>query len=72
MAENVNRRKCDLPLDKPNTDNNVWPHQYCPAFAPRENAAAGVKECWYCRHADFHLDKPQALDVGICYWPKII
>lgn len=19
--------------------------------------------------ADFHLDKPRALDVGICYWP---
>jgi hypothetical protein len=26
--------------------------------------------CWFCVHADFHLDKPRALDVGICEWPQ--
>ncbi|HMM30768.1 MAG TPA: GHKL domain-containing protein [Clostridia bacterium] len=24
------------------------------------------------RCADFHLDKPRSLDVGVCYWPKKI
>jgi hypothetical protein len=35
---------------------------------PRSGAAE--QTCWYCIHADFHLDKPRALDVGVCYWPK--
>lgn len=25
---------------------------------------------WYCQSADFHLDKPRFLEVGVCYWPK--
>lgn len=27
--------KKDLMFDKPSSDSNVWPHQYCPAFTPR-------------------------------------
>lgn len=68
MDNQTNRRREDLPLDKPNRDGNVWPRQRCPAFTPRGGAI--LNECWYCVYADFHLDKPRALDVGVCYYPK--
>lgn len=55
-------------LTAPNCAGNVWPHQSCPAFAARGGAAEHT--CWYCVYADFHLDKPRALDVGVCYYPK--
>jgi len=62
----------DASLTAPNSEGNVWPKQSCPAFEPRESTVAGQCECWYCRHADFHLGKPRALEVGICCWPKKI
>ena len=62
------RRREDLPLAAPNAGGNVWPKQTCPAFAPRGGAAEHT--CWYCVYADFHLDKPRALDVGVCEWPN--
>ena len=67
MENQVRRRKEDLPFDKPNCDGNVWPKQSCPAFTPRSETL--LLECWYCVYADFHLDKPRALDVGVCYYP---
>lgn len=70
MAELVNLWQVTAPLQAPNSEGNVWPKQNCPAFIPREGAAIGMCECWYCRHADFHLDRPRALEVGICYWPN--
>ena len=54
-------------LCAPNSSGNVWPSQNCPVFTPRGGAVE--KTCWYCIYADFHLDKPRALDVGICDWP---
>jgi len=57
------RRQTDQPLTAPNTDGNVWPGQSCPAFTPREGCHPETRECWYCQHADFHLDRPRALDV---------
>ena len=64
------RRREDRPMPAPNAGGNVWPEQSCPAFTPR--AGAVEETCWYCVYADFHLDKPRALDVGVCYWPKKI
>ena len=64
------RRREDRPMPAPNASGNVWPKQSCPAFTPRSGAAE--ETCWYCVYADFHLDKPRALDVGVCYWPKKI
>ena len=55
-------------LPAPNSYGNVWPKQSCPVFAKRGGAAE--KTCWYCVFSDFHLDRPRALDVGICNWPK--
>ena len=69
MGETVRRRE-DQALSAPNFYGNVWPKQRCPVFMPRSGAAE--RTCWYCIHADFHLDKPRALDVGVCYWPKEI
>jgi len=66
------RQQTDHPLTAPNAQGNVWPKQSCPAFIPRSGAAIGMRQCWYCRHADFHLNRPRALDVGVCYWPKKI
>ncbi len=70
--ENRRRRQEDSPLSAPNAEGNVWPKQVCPAFEPRAGTPEGLQQCWYCRCADFHLDKPRSLDVGICCWPKKI
>ncbi|MCQ4935228.1 hypothetical protein [Anaerotignum propionicum] len=66
------RRREDMALEVPNAEGNVWPKQVCPTFEARTGAPEGLKQCWYCRYADFHLDKPRALDVGVCYWPNKI
>ena len=71
MTGGIRRRREDLPLSAPNAQGNVWPNQVCPAFSPRKEAPSGMAECWYCQYADFHLDKPRALDVVICNWPEI-
>lgn len=68
MEQNKNRRREDMPLEKPNIEGNVWPKQSCPAFTPRGGAL--LNECWYCVYADFHLDKPKPLEVGVCYYPN--
>ncbi|MBU3194860.1 hypothetical protein [Clostridium algidicarnis] len=70
--EEIKSRKEDQHLDKPNKDGNVWPKQTCPAFTSRESAAVGIYECWYCKYADFHLEKPKPLDVGVCRFPKVV
>lgn len=70
MAEQTKRRKEDSPFTAPNSEGNIWPKQVCPAFIPRSGAPLDVRQCWYCRHADFHLGMPRSLDVGVCYWPK--
>jgi len=67
MSETA-RRKDDQALSAPNPEGNVWPRQSCPAFTPRTGGLE--KTCWYCVYADFHLNKPRALDVGVCYYPK--
>lgn len=72
MPNQAERRKSDQPLKVPNAEGNVWPRQSCPAFTPRSATPLGFTQCWYCRYADFHLDKPRALDVGVCCWPKKI
>jgi hypothetical protein len=65
-------RSEDMPLSAPNAEGSVWPKQVCPVFEPRVDTPKKIQQCWYCRCADFHLDKPKALDVGVCYWPKKI
>ena len=67
MSKNDRRRE-DMALSAPNSGGNVGPKQSCPAFTPRGGAVENT--CWYCIYADFHLDKPRALDVGVCDWPK--
>ena len=66
------QRMEDIPLSAPNAEGNVWPKQVCPACEPRTNTPSGLRQCWYCRYADFHLNKPKALDVGMCCWPQKI
>ena len=66
------RRREDSTLKAPNAQGNVWPGQVCPAFEPRSTAPEKLRQCWYCRYADFHLDQPRSLEVGICYWPQKI
>ena len=53
----------------PNKNGNVWPGNLCAAYTPREDAIDSLKECWYCRYADFHLKEERALEIGICKWP---
>lgn len=59
-------------LQIPNRGGNVWPNQICPAFIPREGTCDCEKGCWYCRHADFRLNKEKPLEVGTCEWPDKI
>ena len=70
--DHCRRRHEDAPLSAPNIEGNVWPNQVCPAFEPRGDAPDGLCQCWYCCFADFRLDKPRALDVGVCYFPKAV
>lgn len=57
-------------LDGPPAGGNVWPGQCCPRFAARRSETLKIiPECWFCRHADFHLTRPLALEVGICCYP---
>ena len=56
-------------FEVPNKNGNVWPGNLCPAYTPREDAIERLKECWYCRYADFHLKEERALEIGICKWP---
>jgi len=58
--------------DVPNARGSVWPNDVCPAYTPREGSMEGIKGCWYCRYADFHLKEEKALEVGVCQWPKKI
>ena len=67
MSETTRRRE-DQHLDAPNRDGNVWSHQSCPVFIPR--GGAPTKERWHCIYADIHQEKPRALEVGVCYYPK--
>lgn len=71
MAEQARQRE-DTPLSVPNAEGNIWPRQVCPAFVPRDDTPVGLRQCWYCRCADFHLKRAKALEVGVCYWPKKI
>lgn len=60
-------------LKEPRKDQSVWPGQCCPMFEARYSAAGPVwAECWFCRYADFHLNREKALDVGICCYPRRI
>ncbi len=69
MKSTLSQRE-NMILTAPKSGGNVWPKQSCPAFTPRGGAAETT--CWYCIYADFNLDKPRALDVGICNWPKTV
>lgn len=70
MLKKAITQRSELTYDKPNKDGNVWPRQKCPGFTPRKEAVEGVKECWYCAYADFHLNKARVLEVGVCNWPE--
>lgn len=70
MQEQENKKISNMEFTAPNAEGNVWPRQRCPAFTPRGGAPENT--CWYCVYADFHLDKPRCLEVGVCYWPKKI
>lgn len=59
-------------LQFPKSDQNVFSYEVCPKFVARSSLAIPHKECWYCRHADFHLEKEKPLEVGICCYPAII
>ena len=58
-------------FDKPHSEKNVWRHQYCPMFRLRMTSVHAAPECFFCKYADFHLESMNALDVGICCYPKI-
>ena len=30
----------------------------------------GRQCCWFCRYANFHLLEQNALEVGVCCWPR--
>ena len=48
----------------------VTSHQCCDC-SPRQSVTQPRRECWFCRYADFHLDRPVALETGICRFPEV-
>ena len=67
-ADDVRRKF--LPAPKPG--GSMRPRQSCPTFVPRkEHLPTDSIQCRFCRHADFHLKCPMALNIGICCWPEI-
>ena len=59
-------------LREPTPGGSVWPREACPAFSPRKGwLPVETAQCWYCRHADFHLTSSVALEVGICCYPQV-
>lgn len=74
MAYEMRQAFQDLPecqfFDGPRPGLNVWPHQGCPCFQARawSYPPDPGRECWYCAFANFHLDRPVALDVGVCQY----
>ena len=59
-------------FSEPQKGLNVYPNQWCPMFsARRTNLGLPHPECFYCKYADFHLDKEVCLDVGKCCYPKV-
>lgn len=55
----------------PQSEKNVWPHQYCPAFELRSSFLYPAQECYFCKYADFHLGQTVAAEIGVCCYPKI-
>ena len=55
-------------FEGPQAGQNVWPDQCCPQFKLRHRSFAPMKSCYFCQHADFHLNTPIALEVGVCYY----
>ena len=60
------QRMEDMPLSAPNAEGNVWPKQVCPAFEPRTNTPSGLRQCWYCRYADFRKSNEIMLENSVC------
>jgi len=58
-------------FEAPQSNKNIWPHQYCPVFDKRHTSFHSAPECFYCKYADFHIEQPVALDVGICCYPNV-
>lgn len=57
-------------LQSPPAGGSIWPRQRCPVFALRKEGLGCVRECWFCRYANFHLHERVALEVGVCCWPN--
>lgn len=49
----------------------VQPNDHCAHFEKRRCIACPREECWYCRHADFGLDKDKPDETGKCCWPEV-
>ncbi len=47
------------------------PRDICSFYQPRDRCLVAMKECWYCRYADFRLDELKPLEVGTCCFPKL-
>ena len=43
-------------FEAPRAGRNVWPDQCRPKFKLRRRSFAPMKSCYFCQHADFHLN----------------
>ena len=44
----------------------IHPRDICLFYHPRDMCIVAMRECWYCRYADFQLEELKPLEVGIC------
>ena len=57
-------------VEKRISEIKIGPRDVCSFYEPRDKCIVVMKECWYCRYADFQLDKPNTLEFGICCYPN--
>ncbi len=48
----------------------ILPRQVCECWKRRQIRPVDVRECWYCRYADFGWQKEFADEVGKCCYPN--
>lgn len=49
----------------------INPRDICSFYEPRDMCIVAMKECWYCRYADFQLGELKPLEVGTCLYKGI-
>lgn len=48
----------------------ILPEHCCGYFEPDANCSCNLRECWYCRYADFRKSNDITLENSVCRNPR--